>query len=91
MIAAAQVGAHNHPSTSDSKKKPRISYGHSMVVDPWGRVILEMKGVRPDWDFDNGGVEDAVEEGAIGELGIVDIDLGEWGRVRERMPLIRRT
>lgn len=60
-----------------------------MVVDPWGRVILEMKGVRPDWDGEN--TEDAVEEGAVGELGVVDIDLEEWERVREKMPLIRRT
>jgi hypothetical protein len=59
-----------------------------MAVDPWGRVILELKGVRPDWDGES--VEDAVEDGAIGELGVVDIDLGEWERVRERMPLIRR-
>ncbi|KAI1352757.1 carbon-nitrogen hydrolase [Xylaria sp. FL0043] len=73
----------------NKKKKPRVSYGHSMVVDPWGRVILEMKGVRPDWDGEDSA--DAVEDSAVGELGIVDIDLEEWKRVRERMPLIRRT
>ncbi|KAI0467872.1 carbon-nitrogen hydrolase [Xylaria cf. heliscus] len=97
VIAAAQVGAHNvDASTSTSasdeeekKKKPRVSYGHSMVVDPWGRVILNMKGVRPEWDGEDS--EDAVEPGAVGELGVVDIDLEEWERVRERMPLIRRT
>ncbi|KAI1198645.1 carbon-nitrogen hydrolase [Nemania serpens] len=96
VIAAAQVGAHNvhvgGPSLSSdgaAKKKPRVSYGHGMVVDPWGRVILEMKGVRPDWDGEN--AEDAVEDGAVGELGVVDIDLAEWERVREKMPLIRRT
>lgn len=60
-----------------------------MVVDPWGRVILEMKGVRPDWDGED--AEGAVEDGAVGELGVVDIDLEEWERVREKMPLIRRT
>ncbi|KAI0116426.1 carbon-nitrogen hydrolase [Nemania sp. FL0031] len=97
VIAAAQVGAHNvgvdniHASASEgaSAKKPRVSYGHSMVVDPWGRVVLEMKGVRPEWDGERS--EDAVEEGAVGELGVVDIDLGEWERVREKMPLVRRT
>ncbi|KAI8625441.1 carbon-nitrogen hydrolase [Xylariaceae sp. FL1651] len=105
VIAAAQAGAHNNnntnnnntsPSSSSSgdqkqKQKPRVSYGHSMVVDPWGRVVLELKGVRPDWDADRDGADDAVEEGAVGELGVVDIDLGEWERVREKMPLIRRT
>jgi predicted amidohydrolase len=34
-IAAAQVGAHN---------EKRMSYGHSMVVDPWGKVLLDMTG-----------------------------------------------
>ncbi|KAI0809754.1 carbon-nitrogen hydrolase [Xylaria sp. FL0064] len=102
VIAAAQVGAHNVSATTtiseggggssgkdNKKKKPRVSYGRSMVVDPWGRVILEMKGVRADWDGEDSA--DAVEDGAVGELGIVDIDLEEWKRVRERMPLIRRT
>ncbi|KAI1179847.1 carbon-nitrogen hydrolase [Nemania sp. FL0916] len=100
VIAAAQAGAHNlppspsSPSTSPSSsldmsgKKPRVSYGHSMVVDPWGRVILELKGVRPNWDGED--ARDAVEDGAIGELGVVDIDLEEWARVREKMPLVRR-
>jgi len=32
VVAAGQVGMHN---------EKRSSYGHSMVVDPWGRVIAE--------------------------------------------------
>ncbi|KAI0395015.1 carbon-nitrogen hydrolase [Xylariaceae sp. FL0594] len=103
VIAAAQVGPHNYlppplassssssPSSTTTSKRPRISYGHSMVIDPWGRVILEMKGVRPDWDFEKGEIEDALEDGAVGQLGIVDIELDEWERVREKMPLVRRT
>jgi predicted amidohydrolase len=35
VIAAAQVGSHN---------EKRKSYGHSMVVDPWGKVILDLPG-----------------------------------------------
>jgi predicted amidohydrolase len=35
VIAAAQIGAHN---------EKRTSYGHSMVVDPWGKVLLDMPG-----------------------------------------------
>lgn len=35
VIAAGQVGSHN---------EKRTSYGHSMVVDPWGRVIAELPG-----------------------------------------------
>lgn len=33
VIAAAQVGVHN---------EKRTSYGHSMVVDPWGKVLLDL-------------------------------------------------
>ncbi|KAI2625342.1 carbon-nitrogen hydrolase [Hypomontagnella submonticulosa] len=77
VVAAAQVGRHN-PGRS-----PRVSYGRSMVVDPWGRVALELKGVREG--------EEEAEEGAVGELGVVEIDLEEWERVRARMPLVRRT
>ncbi|CAF0903525.1 unnamed protein product [Adineta ricciae] len=33
VIAAAQVGSHT---------SKRESYGHSMVVDPWGKVLLDM-------------------------------------------------
>jgi predicted amidohydrolase len=35
VIAAAQVGVHN---------EKRTSYGHSMVVDPWGKVLLDLTG-----------------------------------------------
>ena len=33
VVAAAQVGAHE-----DGRK----TYGHSLVIDPWGRVLLDM-------------------------------------------------
>ncbi len=45
--------------------------------------------MRPDWDGEDSA--DAVEDGAVGELGVVEINLEEWERVREKMPLIRRT
>ncbi|KAI9674551.1 MAG: Carbon-nitrogen hydrolase [Caeruleum heppii] len=35
IIAAAQCGAHN---------EKRTSYGHSMVVDPWGQIVAELGG-----------------------------------------------
>ncbi|KAK1672445.1 carbon-nitrogen hydrolase [Colletotrichum godetiae] len=73
VVAAAQVGAHN---------PKRSSYGHSMVVDPWGRVKLELGGVD---------AEGRAEEGAEGAIGFVDVDLDEWAKVREGMPLARRT
>lgn len=35
VIAAAQVGTH---------EDGRVTYGHSLVVDPWGEVLLDMGG-----------------------------------------------
>jgi predicted amidohydrolase len=35
VLAAAQVGAHN---------EKRVSYGHSMIVDPWGKILAELTG-----------------------------------------------
>ena len=32
VIAAAQVGKHN---------EKRSSYGHSMVIDPWGKILVD--------------------------------------------------
>lgn len=35
VMAAAQVGRHN---------EKRQSYGHSMIVDPWGKVLVDLTG-----------------------------------------------
>lgn len=35
VIAAAQVGQH---------EDGRLTYGHSLVIDPWGKVLLDMGG-----------------------------------------------
>ena len=68
VIAAAQVGRHN---------EKRVSYGNSMVVDPWGRIVVRLGG--------------AGDDGAEGFVELVDIDLGAVERVRREMPLERRT
>lgn len=79
-MAAAQVGWH-----SGAAGAGRVSYGGSMVVDPWGRVRCALPAVEErDGDM-------SVPDGAVGALGLVDIDLGQWESVRKRMPLIRRT
>ncbi|KAL1839642.1 hypothetical protein VTJ49DRAFT_1303 [Mycothermus thermophilus] len=70
VIAAAQVGRHN---------EKRVSYGHSMIVDPWGRVLAEL-----------GGGEDATEEDSPA-LATAEIDLDLVAKVRREVPLRRRT
>jgi deaminated glutathione amidase len=42
VIAAAQCGRH---------EDGRETYGHSLVVDPWGRVLLDMSGDGPAVGF----------------------------------------
>ncbi|KAK8026001.1 carbon-nitrogen hydrolase [Apiospora arundinis] len=87
VVAAAQVGRHG-----DRDTVRRVSYGRSMVVDPWGRVVVELKGVE-NVNPNNNDTEEQLEaeDGAVGEMGLVDIDLGEWEQVRQKMPLVRRT
>lgn len=80
VVAAAQVGWH-----SGAPGKGRVSYGGSTVVDPWGRVRCALPAVVEGRDG-----QMTVPEGAVGALGLVDIDLGLWESVRERMPLVRR-
>jgi predicted amidohydrolase len=42
VVAAAQVGQHDDG---------RATYGHSLVVDPWGEVVLDMGGDAPGIAF----------------------------------------
>lgn len=66
VVASAQVGRHN---------EKRVSYGHSLVVDPWGEVKAELSG---DWNGEP-------------ELATFEIDKEMLERVRREMPLLRRT
>ncbi len=61
VIAAAQVGRH-----ADGRE----TYGHSLVVDPWGDVLLDM----------------GSESGPHGVLGYADIDLARIGEIRQQVP-----
>ena len=67
VIAAAQVGYHN---------QKRASYGHSMIIDSWGKVLCELGGVE---EWDNSGNEPVI--------GLGEIELEDLERVRKEMPL----
>ncbi|PNS19792.1 hypothetical protein CAC42_7759 [Sphaceloma murrayae] len=73
VLAAAQVGAHN---------EKRTSFGHSIIINPWGEIVAEL----PGW-------EDKQEkrDGWEPEILIADIDHDLLAKVRREMPLIRRT
>jgi predicted amidohydrolase len=38
VLAAAQAGSHDNG---------RQTYGHSMIIDPWGKIIAELDGETP--------------------------------------------
>lgn len=65
VIAAAQYGQHN---------PKRSSYGHSLVVDPWGVVLA-----------DGGGVDS--EAPVETSLRTAQIDLAQIESIRQRMPI----
>lgn len=66
VIAAAQYGRHN---------AKRASYGHALVVDPWGKVLADAGGV----DSDDAPVETS--------LVTAEIDLAQVQSIRQRMPV----
>lgn len=74
IIAAAQVGIHDEEGR-------RRSYGHSMIVDPWGKILAKLGG-------DTGSGEAWEDEGSIA---VADIDLGYINKIRAEVPLLRRT
>ncbi|PNU06195.1 carbon-nitrogen hydrolase family protein [Novosphingobium guangzhouense] len=69
VLSAAQVGKH---------EDGRETYGHSLAVDPWGQVLLDMGGA---------------DDGGVAGLGFVDIDLDRVAEVRQQLPSLanRRT
>jgi len=69
VLAAAQYGRHN---------SKRESYGHSLAVDPWGRVVADAGG------SDGSGTAEEQEPPSII---LCDIEVDEMESVRERMPI----
>lgn len=73
VLAPAQVGPHN---------KKRSSYGHSLIVDPWGRILAEL-GSQEDFKNKGGSWEP--------ELATADIDHDLIAKIKKGVPLHRRT
>ncbi|MES2492039.1 MAG: carbon-nitrogen hydrolase family protein [Pseudomonadota bacterium] len=71
VVSAAQVGRH---------EDGRETYGHSLVIDPWGTVLLDMGG----GDAGGAGTGGAGTGGA--GLGFAEVDLRRIDDVRSQLP-----
>lgn len=70
VVAAAQVGYHN---------EKRESYGHSIIVGPWGEVLAELGGEFKD------------SKGKAGpEIATATVDTKYVEKIRREVPLRRR-
>ena len=67
IIAAAQCGKHNGK---------RVSYGHSLVVNPWGDVLADAGSSIP-----------AAEDDTPGSIFVADLHTSAIADVREKMPV----
>lgn len=70
VIAAAQYGKHN---------EKRDSYGHSIVFDPWGKVVCDAGGYDS-----NSSLQQQLE---VPSVVIFDIDDNMLNNVRKRIPI----
>jgi predicted amidohydrolase len=73
VIAAGQVGVHD-------EEGKRRSYGNSMIIDPWGKIVAQLGG-------DEGG--DGKWEDEC-EIAVAEIDGGYVEKIRREVPLVRR-
>ncbi|CDK26640.1 unnamed protein product [Kuraishia capsulata CBS 1993] len=75
VVMAAQSGSHNtsadKPLAEGETATKRESYGHSMIIDPWGTVLAECSDILP-------GKED---------ICLADIDLERLESFRQNIPL----
>lgn len=92
VIMAAQCGEHNvYADLTEEEKlklpagdqnKKRISYGNSVIFDPWGKLISESKVYDEDLSAD------IDSEGDYYELCTADLDLEYVEQIRKNMPLM---
>ncbi|KAK6340848.1 Carbon-nitrogen hydrolase [Orbilia brochopaga] len=82
VVAPALVGWHN---------EKRRSYGHSMIIGPWGEILGECSGIKGNDPQGVGAASGNSSSDAEEEICVGEIDLGILERVRREMPLLRRT
>ncbi|CUM55500.1 uncharacterized protein AC631_03118 [Debaryomyces fabryi] len=75
VVMAAQCGEHN---TEGDKK--RISYGNSIIIDPWGNKISECRKYDDELSLD--------ADGDYYEMCVADLDIDIVKKTRRDMPLM---
>lgn len=78
VVAAAQVGRHN---------EKRKSYGHSLVFDPWGELLVDAGGYENDDDSQDSSSNVELSPVDVPSIVTCEIDLNLVQSVRERMPI----
>ncbi|WAQ90400.1 hypothetical protein PtA15_12A389 [Puccinia triticina] len=79
VIAAAQVGTH-------IDKPLRQSWGHAMVIDPWGTVLAQVPDLVPSLPPPS--IEDNPQWST--SFALADIDLSSLEHLRKSMPILNQ-
>lgn len=75
VIMPGQYGIHRtniDPDSDPSLPNTRQSWGHSMIIDPWGKIIAQAKNITDKFEP---------------QLIVASIDLLQLQNIREKMPL----
>lgn len=80
IVAAAQHGKHN---------AKRESYGHSLVVDPWGKVVADAGGVDGSGTATDreGDCTTAISKFPVPTSIMAEIDVEDVASIRQNMPV----
>ncbi|EGW33832.1 nitrilase superfamily protein [Spathaspora passalidarum NRRL Y-27907] len=83
VINAAQCGTHdvNADGESQDSDVKRISYGESIIIDPWGKVLSRAKKYTDELIKD--------EEGDYYDIIYAELDIDSLTKVRKNMPVMQ--
>ncbi|CAI5756191.1 unnamed protein product [Candida verbasci] len=90
IINAAQCGEHNvtdgenntnNTNNTNNKETVRISYGESIIVNPWGNILTKAKKYNDELEKD--------EEGNYYEIKFADLNYQDIETIRKNMPLLK--
>lgn len=103
VVGAALVGRHNPQPTTNTlsgnvgnggvgRVREHVSWGESVIIDPWGRVLGQCKSFddysRVSEGNDSGESQD--KEGYMESICVAEVDREVVDRVRREIPLGRR-